>query len=460
MKSSIRKLRNQTPVPYSGSSQYVMPSLSATNDLESYMKAFGKSGTVWQIVNLLYTSTASVDWGLYRKQKSDGRVRYTTGDAGSDERTEVVQHAALDLIENPNPFMSRTQLMKRGQMYKELTGENWIVVERDSRATFPVGLWPVRPDRMEVVPDENDYIRGYIYTAPDGRTKIPLNVDEVLYDCYPNPCEPFRGLGPVQSVLVDIDASVYSSEWNRNFFLNSAEPGGIIEVDSRLSDEEWDELTERWRESHRGVSRAHRVGVLENGAKWVTNQHSLRDMDFANLRNVSRDVIREAWGIHKSMLGDSEDVNRSNAETAQEVFAIWKTVPRLDDWKSLYNDQLLPMFGSTGIGVEFDYADPVPGNREADALELKTKAQAAQMLVDSGYEPHAVLEAVGLPDMDVVERATQQPALPPGWVPPAVAPAQPAEPATEPEPPSEDEMVNRLRRVLRNGHLALPAGRH
>src|SRR5258708_4974386 len=126
----------------------------------------------------------------------------------------------------------------------------------------------------------------------------------------------------------------------------------------------------RWAETHQGIGAAHKVAMLENGAKWIPNQRGVRDMDFANLRHLARDVVREAFRAPKVMLGVSDDVNRANAQTGQEVFAAWGTVPRLDRKKDVLNNRLLPMFGSTGTGVEFDYVNPVPANRELDQAEL------------------------------------------------------------------------------------------
>lgn len=413
---------SEPPVPYAGRSFLRQASMEMGADPTSYMRAYGASGTVFSIVSLLARQTAKKDWHLYRKQPEDGRRRYTTGDKGSDQRVEVIKHLAMKLWDKPNDFTTGFQFRELGQTYLDLTGEDYIVIGRDSRASFPMSLWQVRPDRMEPVPHREKYLAGYIYTGPSGE-RVPLETNEVIQIRYPNPFDPYHGLGPVQSILVDIDAAKYSAAWNRNFFLNSATPGGVIQVDKRLSDDEWNEFTNRWRESHRGLGAAHRVAVLEQGAEWVPNAHTIRDMDFGNLRNVSRDVIREAFTIHKAILGTSDDVNRANAVTAQEHFESFLLTDRLDRWKDVLNCSYLPLFGSTGEGVEMDYEDPVTSNREADALELKSKAQAAQWLVAAGYEPHAVLEAVGLPDMDVVEKATQAPALPPNWV-PAAPPAQ------------------------------------
>jgi HK97 family phage portal protein len=402
-------------VSYSATGRFNLPSFTGHSNNETYMRTMGTAGTVFQIVSLLSTATASPQWRLYRKPKGDGRVRYTTGDRGSDQRTEVLQHQALNVWNRPNSFNTGNQFRESGWQHQELTGEQWWVVTRDARASFPTGLWLVRPDRMEPIPSAEKFIAGYVYTGPTGE-RVPLGVDEVILTKYPNPMDPYRGLGPVQSILVDIDAMRYSAEWNRNFFMNSAVPGGIVTVPNNLSDEEFDQFTTRWRESHQGVSRSHRVAVLEGGAQWQNTQMSLRDMDFSNLREVSRDVLREAWGIHKSMLGNAEDVNRANAETAEEVFGRWKVLPRLNRQRDVLNNTFLPMFGSAGEGVEFDYDNPLNGDRESDNAELAAKTTAYATLVQAGVDPDSAAEVVGLPPMKRAEIAPPptRPALPPG----------------------------------------------
>jgi HK97 family phage portal protein len=419
-----KALRNQAPpVPMGGGSPWLLPSGAGNRD-QAYMQAFGNSGTVYANVSLLARATAKPPWAMYRTQ-TDGRVRYTTSDQGSDQRVEVVKHAALSLLNRPNPFWSRFRLFELSQVYLELCGESFWVVERDPRTGIPLSMWSVRPDRMEPVPDPDTYLAGWLYTAPDGRERIPLSVDEVIHVCYPNPLDPYRGLGPIQSVLIDIDAARYASEWNRNFFVNSARPDGVLQVDHGLEDTEREELMNGWREAHRGVGRAHRVAVLEAGVTWVPFVANAKDMDFVNLRTMSGDLIREAMAQHKIMTGLTDDVNRANAQTGEEIFASWQVAPRLDRWKDALNGQYLAMFGSTAAGNEVDYSYPTPVNREQDALELTAKSTAASVLVDAGYDQADVLTAVGLPEMGIAEEPTQQPALPPGWVapPPAAPPA-------------------------------------
>jgi hypothetical protein len=139
------------------------------------------------------------------------------------------------------------------------------------------------------------------------------------------------------------------------------------------------------------------------------------------------------------MTGVTDDVNRANAQTGEEVFASWKISPRLDRWKDVLNHQFLPLFGASGEGVEFDYVFPMPLNREQDNAELTAKTQALATLVGAGFDPDEACEVVGLPVMAVVEKATQAPALPPGWV--------PEQGTGGPAAPDGEDMANLLRRM-------------
>lgn len=458
MKSGLRRLVNQgkPPVPLApyGYRRGMMFDLGTGRaSRETQMRAYGQSGTVYSIVSLLQSAPASPAWHLYKKQPQDGRRRYTTGDQGSDQRVEVIQHAALSLWNKPNDFHSGFEFREGSNQHEELTGETFWVLNREV-TTFPTSMWYVRPDRMEPVPSPEDYLVGWIYTGPNGE-QVPLKLDEVILEKLPDPLDPFRGAGPVASILPNIQQQKYATEYQRNLFLNGATPGGIIQVDKRLTDPEFDELVGRWRESHQGVARAGRVGVLENGATWASDAPTNKDMEYANLRQVNRDELREAWRMHKHMLGTVDDVNRANAATAEEIFVGWQTIPRLDRRKDTLNYKLLPMFYPQGsdVPVEFDYEDPSPDNREEDNAELTAKATAAKTLIDAGFDPGDVLEVVGLPDMTVLEKATQAPALPPGWVPGQPAPGN---------APAQDggALAALLTRVLNDGYVPVEtAGR-
>lgn len=398
--------RNELPVPYAPRSSIggLLSGMQQAGSPDAQMRAMGSVGTLFQIVHLLSTTTAEVPWHLYR-----------TSPTGKDEdRVEVMRHAALDLWNKPNGFMPRQEFVEVSQQHLDLTGEAWWVVARGP-GKLPLELWPVRPDRMAPVPDPKTYLSGYVYLSPDGE-RIPLGLDEVIFLRMPNPLDSYRGMGPVQSLLTNLDAVRYTAEWNRNFFANSAEPGGIIQIPAgtRLQEDEFNELRTRWAEQHRGVANAHRVAVIEHGT-WVDRKYTQRDMQFVELQQVGREIIREAFGMHVQFLGGSDvGHSRAEAEAAEVIFARWKVKPRCGRIKGALNTELLKLYGPTGVGLEFDFDSPVPPDQAAENEHLTSRANAAKTLVEAGYDKTAVLTVVGLPDMAVA-------ATPP--VAPAAAPA-------------------------------------
>lgn len=456
MKSGLRRLTNASktqgpPVPIASNAyrRGMMFDLGVGRaSRETQMRTYGRSGTVFAIVSLLQQAAASPRWHLYKKQPQDGRRRYSMADAGDDQRIEIVSHAALSLWNKPNDFHTGFEFREGANQHLELTGETYWVLNKENAFGLPTAMWYVRPDRMEPVPDPDGYLLGWVYTGPDG-TQVPLRADEVILEKLPDPLDSFRGAGPVASILPNIEQQDYATRYQRNLFINGADPGGIITVPNKLTEPEFDELMERWREGHQGIARAGRVGVMENGAVWSTAGQTNKDLEYGNLRLANRDEIREAWRMHKAMLGTSDDVNRANAETGEEIFTAWQTTPRLERRRDTLNHKLLPMFGEQN--AEFDFEDPSPENTESAAQELLVKSQAAAALIDAGFDPSDVLEAVGLPDMDVAEKATQEPALPPGWV-----PAPPALPSAAPQRPSGDDgeaVANYMKKLIGlNGH--------
>jgi HK97 family phage portal protein len=385
----FNRTATSTPVPFaSRHATYGHGLFGTQRGTTAQLESMGSVGTLFAIVNRTAKAEAGIEWGLYRKAKSGKK----------EDRTQVTAHAALDLWNRPNAFYTQSVFVEAGAQHKQLTGEMWWVIARNERSTLPLEMWPVRPDRITPVPHPEEFLSGYMYTGPDGQ-QVALRKEDVIFIRTPHPTDPYRGIGPVQALLTDLDAVRYSAEWNRNFFLNSAEPGGIIEVPNSLGDDEFGELRDRWNEQHKGIANAHRVAILEHG-KWVDRKFTQRDMQFAELRTLSGEVIREAFGFPKPMLGTTEDVNRANGDAGERMFARWLVVPDLEAMRDALNNQLLPLYGATGQGLEFDYVNPVPEDVEKEATQLTARANAAKALGDTGlWDADDILSAVGLPEM-------------------------------------------------------------
>jgi len=310
----------------------------------SQLNAMSSVGWLFAVVNRIAQSIAAQEWKLYRVQ--------------GGERDEIDAHPALDLWRSANPFVTRADFLETSQQHMELVGEMWWVLVRNG-AGVPVEIQVVRPDRMRPIPHPTEFIAGYEYRL--GTTGMMLDKDDVIFTRNPNPLDAYRGIGVVQSMMVDLGAERMAAEWMQNFFRNSAEPGGIIEFPNSLPDADFQRLADRWRWQHQGVANAHRVAILERGT-WKDRKLTQRDMQFEQLRRFERDQILGAFGMPLPIMGITESVNRANAEAAEVMYARWLIRPRLMRIRSALNEKFLKLYPD-GDSLQFDFIDPVPDNR-------------------------------------------------------------------------------------------------
>jgi HK97 family phage portal protein len=316
------------------------------------MATFGDVSWLHAVVSMIMESASTVPWHFYRERPNGDKV----------ELPPV--HPLVRLWERPNPYMTGQQFREIGEQTMCLTGERWWVILRDG-LNRPRELWPIRPDRIAPIPHATEFVSGYVYRI--GATSIPLEPDDVVFDRIPSPLSEHRGIGPVQSLLVDLGNERAAAQWTNAFFGNSAAPGGVIEFDHSIDDATFERLRDRWATQHRGVANAHRVAIIEQGT-WKERKYTQRDMQFEQLRRLTRDIILGAFRMPTAMMGISESVNLANALAAETHFGRWVIKPRLLRQQNVINTQLAPFFGSDVI---CDFDDPTPEDRELNLAEAE-----------------------------------------------------------------------------------------
>lgn len=313
----------------------IPPSLNTAD----FLKSYGEIGWLFACVSKISQNIADSEWKAYK------------GENPTNSR-------ALEVFMKPNPFQSNYELLWRTSMFLELRGKVFWYIAKDALKR-PKEIWVISPLDMWVIPDKDNFIKGYVYRA--GTQQIPLNPDEVIMFNYPDPLNPYNGISAAQAAANSLETDKYSAQWNRNFFYNSAEPAGIISTTNTLSDDQFDRIQEQWNDKYGGVDNAKRTAIIEGGATYIPIQISQKDMDFYNLRQMNRDEILGAYGIHKSILGLTDDVSRANAETAEYTFQKHAIKPKLRFIQEKMNNEYVPLFKED---AELKYTDPVPENKE------------------------------------------------------------------------------------------------
>ena len=227
----------------------------------------------------------------------------------------------------PNPFWTRGDLWRATETYLGLWGSAFWGLERDDRGQ-PFEMWPLRPDRVRVVPDPDQYIRGFVYVGR-GRQLVPYAPDDVVWLRYFNPLDEYAGLSPVAPLRLSIDMGLDALRASRNSLTNDSAPGIVLESADTPTDDEVREFYERWEARFKGPERVRRPVLLSGGMKASGLGFSPRDMEYVSALRWSVEEVARVYGVPKPMLGDMERITYSNFRTARRVFWEDTIIPQL-----------------------------------------------------------------------------------------------------------------------------------
>ncbi len=319
---------------------------------QQYLQVYGEVGWLFGANNLISESVADIKWHLYEKD-------------GNEIGDKVESHPLLDMWAYVNPFQTKYQFIQLTQLYLGLVGEAFWVLNFN-RLGVPAEMWLAPPQYMVIIPDPKTYISHYEYRRD--AVNLRLEVPEVIHMMSPNPANSYRGIGPAQSISVDLDTEKYAARYQNRLFYNDATPGMIIKYDEIPEEEERKKIRAEWNEIHQGWRNARKTAFLWGGAEAKTIAMSNRDMDFWRLRKWSPEIIRGAYRLSASMMGIEGPGSRARVEADEYIFAKYTVKPALTRIQEAINEQLLPLYDD---GFYFGYEDPVPENREALVNEVK-----------------------------------------------------------------------------------------
>jgi HK97 family phage portal protein len=338
---------------------------------------------VYACVNAIAQNIAGVPLSFYTGTKKDKRL--------------VESGPLVKLFETPNPMMSGYQLIEATLIFLGITGESLYILDRENVTQVPKEIWTFHPSRFQHVPGENGLIRGWIYT--NGSKRVPLLPHEVVHARYFNPYDDYRGLSPIEVAKLSLEQDYYAAKYNRNFFINGAQPGAVLESKENLIQEEFDRLLAQWNDRHQGVDKAHQIALLEGGITYKQTGISQSDMLFLEGRKLNRDEI--LGGIYKVPKGELgiEDDTGSYAKDKVRRKLFWETTldPKMTLIEFCLWSQLCQGITGPEVWPEFDRKS-IPALQEDRDLLLGQ----AQKLFGMGYPANVINEYLdmGLPEID------------------------------------------------------------
>ena len=300
---------------------------------------------------------------------------------GAERRVPVeASHPAARLLERVNPWYTRADLWRATEIYLCLWGSAFWAIERGEDGEPE--LWPLRPDRMAVIPDRQRYVRGFVYRgAPSSipSENVAYTPDEIVWLRYFNPLEELAGLSPLAPARLSADMGHEGLHFNRHLLRNSARPDFLLLTNHELNDTELEDFYARWEQRYQGPGNAHRPAVASAVRDVKTLGLSHRDIDFIQGLRWSLEEVSRTYGVPKLLLGDFERATYANVQASERLFWRNTVVPEVRFLEDQMNRALLPKLGYPQLRAEFDLS-AIEALQEDEA----SRVQRETALLDRG----------------------------------------------------------------------------
>lgn len=313
--------------------------------------------------------------------------------AAEDEFEPAPGHPLQQLLDRPNPFMSRQDLIERLVAHIELSGNAlWSKVRGNSNGV--VGeLWPLNPDPISVIPSKQEFIAEYRWEKEGVRKSF--EPENIVHFRYTDPENPRWGMGPIQAAAQAVDSDAQALDWQMNSFDHRAVPDGAFMFQG-VGKEQFEAARQQIRNEYSGPQNSRKPLVLaaENGVEWIQMALSPAEMDFLETRKFTREEIATAFGVPLPILGTLEDVTLANYETARKDFWQDTMLPLLAVIRETIQRTLVPEFADQPgeLKVQFDTSGiEVLHEGRSDKIEQLTS------LVESGVPLNRAIEFLELP---------------------------------------------------------------
>lgn len=278
------------------------------------------------------------------------------------KKKEYDDHPLKTLLATPNPFMGGGAFWETYCAYLLIDGNTYV--ERAPAGGAPLELWPLRPDRIKIVPgDAKNLIAGYTYKV--GGVEVAYPAELVSHLKRFNPLNDWYGASPIMAISKSVDQSNQSKAWNVALLQNGAQTSGTWVVQGALDPDQYNRIREQIEERYAGYINAGRPAVMEGGATWADQGLSPVDMSWEAGQKLSAREIAMGLNIAPELIGDPDSKTFSNYGEARKALYEENVLPFADVVADQFNGWLSPLYDGAIIAVDKDGVEALHENQDS-----------------------------------------------------------------------------------------------
>jgi len=261
--------------------------------------------TVFACASLISGDLAKLPLNVYQKNKDGGKER-------------VLMHPLSDILHTaPNPNTTSFNWRESGQSHLLLWGNKYDRIVRTPMTKQIAGLVQVTdPSGMQI----KKYKNGTFYEwCEEGKKRKVAKKD--MFHIPGFGFDGVFGMSMISLAREAIGLGLATENFGSTFFGNGTHPSGVMEMDGTLGDNKAD-FIKALKNGFAGLGKAHKIMLLENGAKYKPLTVPPNDAQFLETRNFQKIEICGMYHVppHKIAIhGHNSDNNSLETENANYV---------------------------------------------------------------------------------------------------------------------------------------------
>ena len=277
----------------------------------------------------------------------------------------VANHPLLDLLDYPNDFYSRHDLISYWTARLMLTGRGYLWKWR-ARSGRVAQLWPIPTSWVREIPgggnnliDHYEVLQagvrgaGYQPAARTGQLSVPAA--DMVRVALLDPGTMTQGVSPLQAAQHDYQLDMERQNYLVEMLTNLHVPGLKFKSPRKLTDKERQELRAAM-EDRFGLGKRGAPLLVENGSD-AELMEPLKDMDWPGLTGLTESRICSAFGVPPILVGARVGLDRSTYANYAEARRSFYSETLKPLWAALecaLTHWLLKNEGESGLRVRFD----------------------------------------------------------------------------------------------------------
>lgn len=296
--------------------------------------------TANQVIQNPYMAHHLIYRGIQVVVQNSARSKLTFYKTGDENKTPVLDHPLITLLNKPNAIMDRMLFMSQTMLSMKLEGECfWADAESLNQAAginnIPASLMILPPKQMRYkTNDVTGAIERWVFS---GKTQTPLDPECVTHFKDPNPYNMYRGISPlaVESVKLLLKTDYNAMKYNDDFLKFGGLPKSILKFDQSMSETQIEKIVKQWKAS---LQQGNKLGVLigdmmEYMNVGVTHQ----DLDFLDSRKYTRDELLCITGVSSGVLGFDENLSYASLKSLKQLLWTETIIPMQEIVLSVLN---------------------------------------------------------------------------------------------------------------------------